>query len=98
MYEHTNLVIPSEKRLSSGEETPERQLTSPDKENYGNAQPSNLNDSNSYFITDSRPLTKHQLRAEVGGDLRDKNKTYMNLEEHSRMTENDENDSVDDLH
>lgn len=69
-----------------------------DKENLENVLPhSNLNESTSYFITDSRPLTKHQLRAEAGGD--NKNKSYINLEEHSRMTEMDhEADSVEDLH
>jgi hypothetical protein len=46
------------------------------------------------MITESRPFTKNAVRTEgAGGGNLDENKNYMNLEEHSRMTENEDGTS-----
>ena len=59
-----------------------------------NASPLNINDaSSSYLITESRPFTKNAHRTEEGVGILDENKNYMNLEEHSRMTENEDGTS-----
>jgi len=59
-----------------------------------NASPSGINESSSYIITDSRPFTKQGTRFGGGGDFQlDENKNYMNLEEHSRVTEDEDGKS-----